>query len=509
MFDDGLPILLAYQSAWNAETAEIALCEKSRRIGLSWGDAAERAIHAAEGRGNVFYMSYNKDMTETYILDCAEWARVFGRACSGVVVETEIVDEREIKKFRIDFPSGNFIVALPGNPRVLRSKGRPGDVVVLDEAAFCDDLDELLKAAVAVTQWGGRVRIVSTHNGDDNPFNELVNDVRALKLPYALHRITLDDAIAAGLARRICTVKGEAWHARYAKDWRRAQFAKYRQSEDADEELLCVPRHGGGAWLSRVLIESRMVEAPVIRFYGSKEFNARAEPARRAEMDDWLDEHVLPVLRTLDPERRHVIGGDFARSGDMSSYAPLEIGSTLRRRSPFLLEMHNTPHRQQVQAVRYVCDRLPRFSGGAFDAKGNGSFLAEAMVDAYGSTVEPVMPTEPWYREHLPPFRAAFEDDRIAVPRHEDVLDDLRAFRIVRGVPRLPDGKTDARGERHGDSGMALALAWYASEHCGSTIDGLALPPREDSGFDGIRPAPVDADLGLAPLDSSGLGAFV
>ena len=500
MYDDGLPILLAYQSAWNAETAEIALCEKSRRIGLSWGDAAERVVYAAEGRGTVYYMSYNKDMTEGYISDCAQWARVLGHAASAVIEETELVDGREVKRFRIDFPSGKSIIALPSHPRVLRSKGRPGDIVVIDEAAFCDDLDELLKAAVAVTQWGGKVRIISTHNGDESPFNELVNDVRARKVPYAIHRITLDDAITAGLARRICTVKGDAWHAGYAEEWRAAQFAKYRVSEEADEELLCVPRHGGGAWLSRVLIESRMVDAPVIRFYGSKEFNGWPEPQRRAEMAGWLDSELAPLLRALDRERRHVIGGDFARSGDMSSYAPLEIGATLRRTCPFLLEMHNTPHQQQVQAVRYVCDRLPRFSGGAFDAKGNGSYLAEAMVDAYGSRIEPVMPTEAWYREHLPPFKAAFEDDRIAVPRHDDVLEDLRAFRIVRGVPRLPEGKTDSKGERHGDSGMSLALAWHASEGRGRPAYGYrsaGSDPRRPQLPRGYDDGGRDRDMGM------------
>ena len=489
---DGLPVLLSYQSAWNEEEAPVAVCEKGRRIGLSWGDGAERVIYVAEGKGNVYYMSYNKDMTETYILDCAEWAAKFGKACSEVQEETEIVDDREVKKFRISFDSGKDIIALPSSPRVLRSKGKPGDVVIIDEAAFCDDLDELLKAVVAVLQWGGKVRIISTHNGDENPFNELVNDIRAGKLPYALHRITLDDAIAAGLARRVCTIKEEQWHDAYAADWRAIILNSYRRKEDADEELFCVPKHGAGVWLSRVLIESRMHDAPVLRYEGTKEFNALPEPARRAEMQDWLEANIGPLLRKLDLARRHVIGGDFARSGDLSVYAPLEIGQTLRRTCPFLLEMHNVPHLQQVQAVMYICDRLPKFTGGAFDAGGVGNFLAEAMVDAYGSRIEPIMLTEPWYRENMPPFKAAFEDDRILVPRHEDVIDDLRAFRLVRGVARLPEGKT--KGERHGDAGMALALAWYASSNFGGDIGGhvghplaSALAGRRETDAHGVQ----------------------
>ena len=509
-YGDGLPELLKYQSAWNEEAAGAAVCEKGRRIGLSWGDAAERVIHAAAGDGNVYYISYDKDMTEGYISDCAWWARRYNYACSEVLEEIEIVDEREIKKFRIDFESGKSIIALSSLPRGLRSKGRPGDILVVDEAAFCDDLEELIKAAVAFMNWGGKVRIISTHNGDDSEFNELVNDVRAGKREgFVLHRITIDDAIACGLARRICSVKGDSWHEGYAADWRRSILSSYRNSEDADEELFCVPRQGGGVWLSRVLIESRMVDAPVVRFHGTKEFNAWPEPARAAEMQDWLDAELGPILRKLDPGRRHVIGGDFARSGDMSSYAPLEIGQTLKRSSPFLLEMKNTPHQQQVQAVTYICDRLPKFGGGAFDARGNGSYLAEAMVDAYGSRIEPIMSTEAWYREHMPPFKAALEDDKIAVPRHEDVLDDLRAFRLVRGVPRLPEGKTGAKGERHGDSGMALALAWYASEHCGGDIGGLAGPPLRSMEYDRRALAEhgleTDYDLGVIPLASNAM----
>ncbi len=42
---------------------------------------------------------------------------------------------------------------------------------------------------------------------------------------------------------------------------------------------------------------------------------------------------------------------------------------------------------QQVQAVTYVCDRLPRFACTALDARGNGSFVAEAVADEYGSIV--------------------------------------------------------------------------------------------------------------------------
>lgn len=117
-------------------------------------------------------------------------------------------DEREIKAFRIDFASGHKILALSNRPSNLRGKqGR----VIIDEAAFVEDLPELLKAALALLMWGGQVIIISTHDGAENPFNELIQDVRAGNLPYSLHRITLDDALSAGLYRRICRVTKQDW----------------------------------------------------------------------------------------------------------------------------------------------------------------------------------------------------------------------------------------------------------------------------------------------------------
>lgn len=464
-YGDGHPILLRYQRTWIEDRAPIAVIEKSRRVGLSWADAAERVIYAAEGKGDVYYMSYNKDMTEGYIRDCESWAGRLGKAVSEVTQETIIDDRgREQLKFRLRTASGKQIVALPSSPRVLRSKGRPGDISVIDEAAFCDDLDELLKAGVAVTQWGGRIRVVSTHNGADSPFNELVTDIRAGRCAYHLHRVTLDDAIADGLARRTCTVKGDAWHDGYERQWRTGEVAKYKLREDADEELFCIPKQGAGAWLPRVLVESRMFDAPIVRLSGDADYNALPEAARRSEMAGWLDEEVAPLLARLDPARRHVMGMDFGRHRHLSVIAPLEMGATLRRTCPFLIEMRAIPHQQQVQAIAYVCDRLPRFSGAAIDATGPGSFVAEATVDRYGSLAEAVTLSEPWYREHMPPLKAGFEDDRIRIPRDDDVLSDLRAVRLVRGVPRLPDGATGAKGQRHGDSAIALALAWYAAD---------------------------------------------
>lgn len=105
--------------------------------------------------------------------------------------------------------------------------------------------------------------------------------------------------------------------------------------------------------------------------------------------------------------------------------------------------------------------------GGAFDARGNGQFLAEVAMQRYGvSRIQQVMLSEGWYREHMPPVKAALEDGTLDdLPRDADTLADLRAVQVVRGVPRVPDTRStgDDKGKRHGDAAVAVALAWYAS----------------------------------------------
>ena len=125
----------------------------------------------------------------------------------------------------------------------------------------------------------------------------------------------------------------------------------------------------------------------------------------------------------------------------------------------------------------YIVDRLPRLQAGALDARGNGQYLAEQAVDQYGSgRIEAVMLSQGWYLEAMPKFKAAFEDDEIAIPRDRDVADDLRALQVIKGIPKLPDGKTGDAKARHGDAAIALALAYYASLMDVSEIDFIAVP---------------------------------
>ncbi len=476
-FDNARPatgVLLPYQAAWVADQAPVKVYEKSRRVGISWAEAADSVLWASEkGRGekrNVWYIGYNKDMAIEFINDCANWARAYNLAASEMEEYEEadqeefegVVSEKKIQAFRISLASGWRITALSSRPSNLRGKqGR----VILDEAAFHEKLGELLKAAMALLIWGGQVHIISTHFGDANEFNTLVQDIRADRVKYSLHRTTFDEALQDGLYRRICEVLGREWTEEAEAKWRAEVIAFYR--DDADEELFCIPSQGSGLWLTRALIEGCMsADIPVIRYTQPTSFAELSDQLRYAEVRDWCEAALKPLLAQLDPSRASFFGEDFGRTGDLTGIIPLQEQQNATFRAPFVVELRNIPFKQQEQILFYTTDRLPRFRHGALDARGNGQYLAERAMQRYGaSRITQVMLSESWYRENMPPYKAAFEDKSVLLPKDADIIEDHRFVRVIKGVAKIPEGRTrgDDKQQRHGDTAIAGALAWFAT----------------------------------------------
>lgn len=477
---------MSYQQRWVADDSPLKVIEKSRRTGLTWAEASDNVLTAASNRNaggqNVYYIAYNQDMTIEYIQACAMWARVFNYAAGEVEEgfwDGEDEADKNIKTYTIRFPASGFrIVALSSRPSNLR--GRQGTIVI-DEAAFHEKLSELLKAALAMLIWGGRVRVISTHNGADNPFNELVTDIRSGKRAGTVHRVTFQEAVADGLYRRVCMRLGKDWRAEDEATWMAGVYSFY--GDGAQEELDCIPANSGGSWLSRALIESRMsANTPVLRWECKPGFEVLADHIRVAECRDWLEGQMRPILERLPTDVLSFDGEDFGRSGDLSVHVPLLQHQNLVRRVPFTVELRNVPFRQQEQVAFYLLDRLPRFMGGAFDARGNGQYLAEVAMQRYGvSRIQQVMLSESWYREHMPPVKAALEDGTLDdLPKDTDTLADLRAVQVIRGVPRIPDVRStgEDKGKRHGDVAVAVALAYYASRELNKGPVTAASRPR-------------------------------
>jgi phage FluMu gp28-like protein len=501
-------VLLPYQQAWIADRAQLKIMEKSRRIGATWGEMADAVLEAAaEGGSNYFYISATQDMAREAIEAAAMWARSFNIAAGALGEgiyddgDDESGNRRFIKTFEINFPkSGRRIVALSSRPTNLR--GKQGTIGI-DEAAFHNDLQALLKAALAMLLWGDRVRIWSTHDGVENAFNELIVQVRAGKRggpdEATVHRVTFREAVAQGLYRRVCMRKGIEWTQEGEDKWVAAAYRFY--GDAAAEELDAIPSASAGSYLSLALIEQRMVtpwpadpDGPVIvRGKWDDGFAYLPEEVRRHAIRGWCEEQLLPHLQRLNRLRRHVLGGDFARNRDQAVYTVLEEDTDLTHRPQLTFELANCPFSSQEQILEFVIDRLPRFRGGALDATGNGAALAEKMAQRYGvEMIEQVKLNDGFYLAHMPKLKAGLQDGTlVGLARDEGHRDDLRALKLVKGIPKLPNADTQSagaraaaaeageKGRRHGDFAIALFLAEYAFHREVGEIAWTDIPGRE------------------------------
>jgi len=481
----GLPaVLLPYQAdtvaALESGSALIVI-EKSRRVGLTWGLASYAVLRAARekaaGGMDAMYISYSQEMTREFVDACAMWARAYAIAAADAdeflfddIDPQSPDDTRKIQAFRIRFASGFEILALSSAPRSLR--GKQG-LVIIDEAAFVDSLKELLKAALAFLMWGGQVVVCSTHNGVDNEFNVLVQDILGLRRKGKHARIDFDQALLDGLYQRICLVTGREWSPEAEAAWRQDIIDFY--ADGADEELFCVPAQGSGAWLTAPLIEARMTlspeDAPIVRIALPGDFLQRPKLDRDHLMAPHLDQ-VKRALGRLDPGQLHAMGYDPARKVDPAIVQLLAIDKLLRRRSALTVEMRNVPFAEQREIAGLVLSGAPRLLGAAIDATGMGMNLAEDLGRQFGLREEEnqsglvwaVKLSVEWYNTNFPPLKTAFEDNAIALCRDADHLSDLRLVKIIRGVPRIPDEREGEAGKkRHGDFAVALGLAHFAS----------------------------------------------
>lgn len=456
-------VLLPYQAKLLTSTSQnqLVVVEKSRRIGMTWAVAADAVLSAGSARNaggmDVLYIGYNLDMAREFIDTCAMWAKAFIPAASGVEEflfkdQTEDGQDKDINAFRIKFASGFDIVALTSKPRSLR--GRQG-YVIFDEAAFHDELGELLKAAMALLMWGGKVLVISTHDGVDNPFNQFILDVRSGKRDGEVLRFTFDEAIEDGLYERIALVTGKPATPEARADWIRSIMGFY--GDDADEELHCIPKAGTGAYISGAAVEACMVpENHVARLICPSGFELRPMDERRQFVDAFLEEEVAPHLSRLDPKRLTALGEDFGRTTDLTVLSVAQELSDLRVDIPVMVELKNMPIEQQKQVVTYIVTRLPRFIGAKFDATGNGLALAEWAQEEFGhNMIEAVKITQGWYLENMPGLKSKVEDQTIRLPRDSDIKDDVRSIKLVNGIPSIPNNR---KAGRHGDAAVSLCM---------------------------------------------------
>lgn len=187
---------------------------------------------------------------------------------------------RQISAYRVRFASGFRVEALSSRPENIR--GLQG-VVVIDEAAFHKNVRAVLDAVNALLIWGGRIRVISTHNGKLNPFNELINEAKAGKVPFSLHFIPFQAAVDNGLFKRVCLLRGMEYSAEAEREWEAKIRGAYGlRTAQMRQELDAIPADAEGTALSQVVIESvTSRDIPVIRWTLGSDFAELTPDARK------------------------------------------------------------------------------------------------------------------------------------------------------------------------------------------------------------------------------------
>ena len=424
-------VLLPYQrrAIHEASVHALLVIEKSRRIGLTWGIAALAVMTAAPSRAaggmKVWYMGYDMEMAREFIDTSGMWAKAFGFAVSASEEITLRDPEGDIKAFRVTFASGFEIVALPSVARALR--GKQG-LVIIDEAAFVTDLDEVLKAALALMIWGGRVVVISTHDGVDNPFNLLIDDIKAGKRKGGTLRIDFDQAISDGLYERVKLMSSKDLP---DKDvWIKGIRDTY--GDNATEELDCIPKSGGGSWIN---------------------------PADYAACEH--DEAGRPELYQGGPV---YIGRDVSRRNDISViWAFEEINGILWLRDR--VELVGAKFSEQDREMDAMIKRF-KTRKVKIDQTGMGEKVVEDAQDRHGDLVEGVLFTAPRRLDLATSYRVRFETCTIRLPKDAKIRADHRSLKRA-----SRNNKALAEGEVHPDMFWAGALADDAAKDGGTLYE--------------------------------------
>jgi predicted phage terminase large subunit-like protein len=235
------PVLLPYQQRFLSEFSRgeytTYVFEKSRRIGITWAVAAYAVLEASKKTGgDVIYISTSLDLAKEFLLSVAFWARALAIACDALQENLFDSERDDIQTLKITFKSGYRVLALPSKPEAVR--GRKASICILDEFAFIENAQEFITAVAPLSIWGTRFIYISTHNGIDNQFNLICNDIKSGKLPYHLSKCTFRQAVDEGLFHRVCLATGKKWSDESELAWIKKCYA---ECLDSAQELDVIP----------------------------------------------------------------------------------------------------------------------------------------------------------------------------------------------------------------------------------------------------------------------------
>jgi phage FluMu gp28-like protein len=330
-------------------------------------------------------------------------------------------DSRETyKALEVVLPKGSRITALPANPDTARGFSAN---VFLDEFAFHQDSRKIWQALFPVISAGFKLRVVSTPNGKNNKFYELMTSADPI---WSRHSTDIHRAVHDGLLRDVDELRRgladeDAW----------AQEFEIRWLDEAS------------AWLSFDLITS-------------VEHDEAGEPSRYCGG---------PCF----------IGNDIAARHDLwVAWVVEQIGDVLWTREIRVLKRATFAEQDSSMDElfsRYQVSRL------AMDQTGLGEKPVEDAKRRYGEhVVEGVIFTSPNKLLLANTGKMVFEDRRIRIPLGDAVLRaDLHKLRKTTSATGAPRFIAESDADGHADRAWACFLAAHAASIPAMQIDFDAL----------------------------------
>jgi len=497
---------LPWQWRWYDDRSAVKVFEKSRQLGITWVTACEAVEVAStpkeDGGSDVWFMTTSQDDAREFISDCAGWIETLSDAMDAnpEIDEYDWIepDDREaVLTFRITFPSGFAIHALPSRPARLR--GKKG-YAICDEAAH-QDLDAWLKASGALRIWGGRRAIISTHHGTDSGFYRYVQRVKASiadgKPMASLHSVFLDEALELGLYRRICRMARPQirWSRERELEW--IEELRIEYGDGFDEECRGIVTGASNQLIARQLITAAQTmtetECQIVEFRGGEsprmwingdqvevadkpwplpsdqDANISSPEDREALVRRWLDQHLAAPLMAINGLGLDVhVGDDYGRSGDLSTKIIGTNDRNNRRAVRLVIECERVPWTVQSQIADYCWAILTRLRSGSGDGNGNGSHNAERAKERTRGKMSVTMrlPDGAFTR-----LRTRLEEGTIKLPRHgRDIADDIASIKRKSNGVEAPRRRTARGQQRHADAAYALAHFEHSIDTDGQVV---------------------------------------
>ena len=399
-------LLLPYQLAWIRDTARFKIGMWSRQTGKSFATACEAVLDCLTRPGQLWVcLSAGERQAFEWLRKARQWAEALKVAVDSVQEIASAADARA-SKGEIAFANGSRIVAIPANPDTAR--GYPANLV-LDEFAIHEkswDIWAAIFPSISNPLAGEKkLRIVSTPKGMGNKFADLWHKNDA----YSKHKVTIEDAAAAGLPVKLDELKAGL--------------------DDPDiwaQEYMCE------------FLDNTAVLLPYDLIAG-------------CESGTIADDGQSPLC----------VGMDVGRAKDLSVIVTaVRLGDVLAvtdvaelRAMPFHEQLDILLAKGAGSRVQHVC----------IDSSGIGAMLAEEAARKGGGKFEGVPFTVASKGEMYGLLRRRFEERSVRIPPERDLREDLHAVQrvvstggnVTYAAPRNADG--------HSDRAAALALCCRAA----------------------------------------------